>query len=103
MLERLREYTLQDLIALGLPYMVLSCIPLIGVCFIIDPTMKVLLYSALPEGFKNDYSFWICFLEEMRFLLVCAGMCVPTWQLQVISFELVSTSLETVANNVLKT
>ena len=93
-LKGLLEYTKQDLIAVSLPYMVLFGLPIIAASFVYDPTMRALLYSALPECWKNHLSFWICFGEEARFLLMFTAICVPTWQLQVISFDSVNSSLD---------
>ena len=74
-----------------------------GASFIYDPTMRCLLYSALPECLKNRLSFWICFAEEMRFLLMFAGIFVPTWQLQVIAFDLVNSRLNLIVDAAMKT
>ena len=93
---------MQDLIAIGLPYMVLLTLPVCWASFIYDPTMRVLLYSALPECYKNRLSFWICFVEEMNFLLMFAGLAIPIWQMQVISFDLVKRNLDILTDTALK-
>ena len=94
---------MQDLIAVSIPYMTLLNVPIIGASFIYDPTMRSLLYSALPECLKNRLSFWICFAEEMRFLLIFAGIVAPTWQVQVIAFDLVNNRLNIIADTAMKT
>ena len=94
---------MQDLLAVSLPYMALLTLPVIGASFIYDPTMTAVLYSALPKCYKNRLTFWICFVEEMRFLLMLAAISVPTWQLQVIAFDLVNMKLDLLADRALKT
>ena len=92
--RRLSKYSLQDLIAIFMPYVVFSGVLLILACFIHDPTMQLLLYSALPDRQKNWMSFLFCFAEEMRFLLMAVGSAVPAWQVQVIAFNLINKNLQ---------
>ena len=63
-------------------------------CFIYDPSMNLLLYSGLPGAYQNQVTFWICMVEETRFLMFYVGIDTSTWQLQVISYDLVSNNLE---------
>ena len=96
----LRERTLQDLIVLAMPYMV-QVTAVTGVaCIVYDPTMRLLLYSAVPEQYQSCLSFLICLTEELRLLCMYAVLVVPTWQIQVISFDLLNRELENIADAV---
>ena len=90
----MKEKSLQDLIAIVLPYMALLAALTIGACYALDPTMKLLLYSALPAQYQNWLSFAICLVEEVRILGIFAGTVTPVWQSQIIAFDLVSDNLE---------
>ena len=79
--------------------MVLLAIAMIGACFIYEPTMQLLLYSALPDRQKNWFWMVLCLVEEMRFLLIFEGLVVPTWQLQVIAFDLIRNKLTLLAQS----
>ena len=59
-----------------------------------DPPLRLLLYSAFPEGCQTWLIFIVCFLDEIRFLLVLVSVAVPTMQLQVKSFDQVNAKLE---------
>ena len=91
-----REHTLQDLIAICLPWMALATFPVIAAALLYDPTMKLLLYAAVPEDWRTGPCFWACFMAELHFLAMLDAIVISTWQLQVISFELLNTKLETV-------
>ena len=94
---------MQDLITVSLPYIVYVTLPLIGASFIYDPTMRLLLYSALPDCWKTRLSFWICFAEDSRLMLMLTGITVPTWQLQAIAFDLVNNRLDMLADTAMRT
>ena len=85
--------SLQDLIAIGMPYMLMMSVPIICASFVYDPTMRVLLYAMLPENWKTGPWFWACFAEELHFVVTFITITGPAWQLQVISFELVNVIL----------
>ena len=91
--------SLQELIAISLPAVSLITITAIGACFIYDPEMKLLLYSALPENCKNWLSFLVCWVEEMRMLCMGVGIASPLLQLQVIAFDLLNVSLEAIGKD----
>ena len=93
-LDRLLSRSLQDLIAIWLPYMDFPAVLVIVVCMIYDPTMKLLLYAALPEAYQNWLSFSMLLVEEVRFLLVFLGLAVPAWQLQIIAIQDVHKALQ---------
>ena len=103
LLKRLPKCSLQDLIAIGIHYPIILLITLILVCYLYDPTMQMLLYSALPTQQKNWLSFSIFFVEEARFLFMMQGVAVPVFQVQVISFDLINKTfqllLESLENN----
>ena len=90
------QFSLQDLIAIFMPYMVLLAVPVISSSFIYDPTLRLLLYAVLPESFKTWPWFGLCFIEEVHLLTMFVSIATPAWQLQVISFDLVNKSLETI-------
>ena len=94
--QRLWERPLQDLIALLMPYMTPVVAVMIGACILYDPTMNMLLYSALPGSHQNWLTFGICFLEEMRFIGLCVGISVLTLQRQIIAFDFITTRLRVV-------
>ena len=97
--RRLLEYSLQDLIVLSLPYTILLVVVGIGACFIYDSSMRILLYSALPERYQGWLTFMALFVEEIRMLLMCASVGVPVLQLQVLSFAKVNAYLEGILNS----
>ena len=59
-----------------------------------DPSMTLLLYSALPASWKNWFFFGVCFVEEMRLFLFAVGVALPAWQIQLVAFEDVNSRLE---------
>ena len=82
------------MLAILLPYMLPFTIMLLVVCAVHEPTMKMLLYSTLPKSYQNRLTFWLCYVEEMRFMAMLGGVAVPVWQCQVIAFDLISDKLE---------
>ena len=82
------------MIAIYLPYMVITSALAVAACFVYYPGMNFLLYSGLPSSYKNWVSFSICMMEEIRLIMMVVGIATPVWQLQVVAFDL--------ANNVLK-
>ena len=92
-IARLREYSLQDLIAKNLSYMNVFCAALIVATYVYDPSMRLLLYSALPSRLQNWATFGLCLLEEIRFVLICVATGGPMFLLHTISFELICTQL----------
>ena len=93
-LLRLREHSVQDLIAIYLPHITITTAAVIGGCYLYDPSMKILLYSALAEKYQNWLSYGICFVEEIRFLARLLGTVVTAWQIQLLAFELVTNELD---------
>ena len=95
-LIQMKEKSLQDLIAIFLPYMSLSAVLAIGACYALDPTMKLLLYSALPAGYQNGLSFGICLAEDVRLPGIFTAITTPVFQVHIIAFDLISDSLRRV-------
>lgn len=91
--RRLLARSLQDLIAIFLPYMTSLVAVMMGACYVYDPGMKLLLYSSLPENFQNWFFFGIFLVEEMRFLMMIVGILVPAFQLQVIGIDAINHNL----------
>ena len=79
--------------------MVLLAAAMIGSCYLYDSTMRMLLYSVLPESQQNWISFGVLWAEEVRTVLFAGGVAILVWQLQVISFDLVNKSLTAVADS----
>ena len=96
------KYSLQDLIAIYLPYMGTLAIVLIALSLAYDPTMTVFLYSMLPQRWKTWSWFLTCLLEEFRSLAIALSIAAPGWQIHVIALDLVNRSLEEVVENTLK-
>ena len=88
--------SMQELIAICLPGIGVATVSAIGACFLYDPGMRVLLYSALPENCKNWFSFCVCWLEDFRLLWMCIGIAAPVLQLEVIAFDLLNYSLPSI-------
>ena len=101
-IQLLMGHSLQDLIVIGLPYMMISTAPIITASFVYDPTMKLLIYSMVPESWKNWQWFCACFTAEIHFMAMFPAIATTAWQLQVISFELVNTNLETIVSAAMK-
>ena len=93
-IQLLMEYSLQDLIEIGLPYLVFPLVPLICASLVYDPTMKLLLYVMLPESYRTWPWFCGCLIAEAYFVLMLPILAVPVWQVQVMAFELVNSKLE---------
>ena len=92
-IRRLKQCSLQDLIALLLPYL-FACGTLAMVSlYVYDPTIKLLVYASLPQTYQNWFTLGICLLQELQVGLVCLGILGTTWQLQVTSFDLISGQL----------
>ena len=90
--------SLQDLIAIALPYMIIPLIPIVSASFVYDPTMRLLLYAVLPKNRKFCPWFWACFVGEIHFLVMFAAVATPAWQLQVMSFELINKNLQNIVS-----
>ena len=67
--------------------MALAALTIIVACMVYDPTMKLLLYAAVPENYQTWPLFGICLVEEIHLLVVFAGLAVPTLQVQIIAFQ----------------
>ena len=96
------ERSPQDLMAIYLPHMLTLAIMLVGICAVYDPTMKMLLYNALPNSYQNWLTFWLCYMEEMRFLAMIVAVNAPAWQCQIIAFDLVNHDLEAITEAIMR-
>ena len=96
-------HTLQDVLAICLPYMVFLAVIVVTASFAYDPTMKLLLCAMIPEeSWKTWPWFWACFPWELHFVAMSGVIAAPVWQLQVISFELINVNLQTIVMETLK-
>lgn len=96
------EHTLQDLIAKFLPYMSFLVMFAIIASYVYDPTMKFLIYAMMPESYKTWLWFLVCLTGELHHITMLIAIAIPPWQLQVISFELLNTSLQTLVSRTVK-
>ena len=74
--------------------MALLAVVFIGACYVYDPTLRLLLFSALPDTYQSWFTFIMCFVVEMHLLLMFYGVGVVVLQIQVISFDMVSANLK---------
>ena len=61
--ERMLEYSFQELITVYVPHVVLVAVAVVGACYVYDPSLRLLLYSALPERHQSWLAFIICIAE----------------------------------------
>ena len=99
---RVWEYSMQDWIAVSLPYMVTMVIPLIVIACVYDPSMRLLVYSALPNCLQHWTTFGLFIIEEARLMLTIITIGIPIFQLWVISFDLVSHKLRLIVRRIQK-
>ena len=85
--------------AIFLPHAILASFALILLSFIYEPSINLLLYSALPKQLQSQLTFWACLVEEVRFILFIVGIIVPIWQLQVMAFEDINCKLKEILNS----
>ena len=95
--------SLQDLIALYAPELILGGIIAVIAAMMYNPTMKMLLYGALPDSKRTPMWFIICFGEEFRHLLSLATIMVPVLQIHVITFDILDDTLRKIAASALNT
>lgn len=91
--------SLQELIVICLPTMGAATVLAIGACFLYEREMKVQLYSALPQNYKNWLSFCVCWLEELHMLWMFVAIVGPFFQLQVMAFDLLTVNLEAIGKD----
>ena len=76
--------------------MIITAASAVAVCFLYDPAMNLLLYSGLPDCYKNWATFCVCMVEEIRLIMMVVGTVTSIWQLQVIAFDLANHTLKEV-------
>ena len=91
------EHPLQDLVAIAMPYIIPPAVMMIGACILYDPTLEMLVHNAVPARCQNWFAFWLCFLEEMRIMILCGGIAVPVWQCQIGALALMNKKLQDIA------
>ena len=84
---------MQDLIALGSPYISVSSVAVISATYVYDPSMRLLLYSALPTNIQNWAIFGLLLVEEVRLMMINITAATLIFQMHVTSFDLVSNRL----------
>ena len=95
-----QRLSLQDLMALYAPELILVGILAVIAAMVYDPTMKMLLYTALPDGMRTPIWFILCFAEELRNLMFEGAILVPVLQIHVLTFEVVDEALRSIAVSV---
>ena len=101
-MELLMESSLQDLIAIFMPYMGILAVILITLSLVYDPTMTIFLYSMMPEGWKTWPWFMVALMEEIRSMTIALAVAFPAFQIHVIAFDLVNQRLENAVSNSLE-
>ena len=95
----LAKRSLHDLIAIYLPHMLIAAILAISACYVLDRTMKMLLFSALPVRYQNWFTMGVCLLEEVRFLGVFLATVMTVWQTKIVAFDLINNNLELIVKS----
>ena len=90
----LRESTLQDLIAIFLPHILIIAVLFITASLVYYPTMTAFLYSMLPENWKTWLWFLAFLLMEIRSMAIILAVVSQALQIHVIAFDLVNWSLQ---------
>ena len=98
--RHLWERSLQDLLGILMPVLIPLSTLIVLACILYDPTMKFVLYAALPRKFQNWLSFIICSMEETRFLYMFAAITIPMWQVQLVAFAMINSRLEKIVDAV---
>ena len=93
--------SLQDIIALYAPHMVLAAVVSATAVMAYDPTLKILLYSALPHEWRTFTVFSFCLAEEVRNLVLMGMIAVPVLQIHVMTSDLLVQTLHEIAHSVL--
>ena len=96
---RLWERPLQDLMTIYLPHGVIGACVCILLSFAYEPSMKLLLYAALPGPFQNGLTFWMCMIEETRWLMFMVALIIPVWQTQLTAFEDINFCLKEITDS----
>ena len=91
---RLKEYTVQDIFAMSLPYTFLLSILTVMLTLIFNPSIKYMLYAAIPLEHQTIITFGILLFEELRMLIAGVSMMIPILTAQVLSFDLVRNKLQ---------
>ena len=94
--------SLEDLIAIYLPYMLILEGGLVLVSLFYDPTTTLFLYSKLPESYRTWPWLLACLLEEIRSMAIIIAILVPAEQIKVLAIGLVRMSLEEVVRGMLR-
>ena len=98
----LRESTLQDLIAIFLPHILLIAVLFITASLVCYPTMTGFLYSVLPESWKTWPWFLAFLLMEIRSMTMVLAVLSQALQIHVVAFDLVNWSLQQLECKVLE-
>ena len=93
--------SLQDIIALYAPHMVLAAAISAAAVIAYDPTLKILLISALPQDWRTSTVFYLCLAEEVRNLVLMGIISVPVLQLHVMTSDLLVEALDEIAHSFL--
>ncbi|CAG7733381.1 unnamed protein product [Allacma fusca] len=63
--RKLSEFSRQELIFLTQPWMCLVDVLLLGVCFIANPDMPLMVYSAIPTSAQTGITFFVLLIQEV--------------------------------------
>ena len=82
--------------------MVILAVVLVTVSLIYDPTMTLFFYTLLPDSYKTRPWFQACLLEENIAMAVGSSTAILAWQVHVIAFDLVNTTLKSIVCDALQ-
>ena len=94
LLRRLRSFSLQELIALVLPYVVEFGILDVALLYIVFPDMKILLYCCLPSRVQHVLLFFMMLIPEVLMLSFTLSVAIMVLTIQMMCFEKVTGELE---------
>lgn len=88
------RYSLQNLVALYAPHMAMAGALSHFPCYLYDPTMKGLLYSALPTHCQTPARFSVCLLAEAHYMVYVVSVASPVFQLHIVICDAITQGLK---------
>ena len=100
--SRWLQYSLQDRIALFMPYTTTAAGLLIVLPSWLNPCIRSSLYSIMPLKYRGKIALVICSCEELRFVMFLVAVAVPLYQFEVIAFDQICRKLGQLREKVAK-
>ena len=85
--ERWKEYSVQDFIALSLPFMAVLTFLAIAITIVLSHNMEFLIYSALPPNWRNPITLIACSVLDLWSVAMIIAVGNPVLQLHAIVFD----------------